>query len=396
MKLAYLINQYPKVSHSFIRREIKALEKLAGPITRISVRRVNEPIIDPTDIEEQKHTRFMLDEGKLGLASALTRVASQDPVRFKDASQLAATLGMHSERGLVYHGAYLAEACLLKIWCEREGITHIHVHFGTNPATVAMLCHALGGPAFSMTVHGPEEFDTAHAIGLGEKIKRSTFVVGISSFTRSQLWRYTPHHMWNKIHVVHCGLDELFFEGAKPLKKNLKFVSIGRLCEQKGQALLLDAFGRLVNSYPNAHLTLVGDGPLRKGLEARIMGLGLGDLVHITGWVTSDEVRHYLDEAMVMVLPSFAEGLPVSIMESYARLRPVISTYVAGIPELMDASCGWLTPAGSVDGLVDAFDRALSASESELQGLAEAGAKRVLERHAIAKSVEHLAQLLGP
>jgi glycosyltransferase involved in cell wall biosynthesis len=304
-------------------------------------------------------------------------------------------VGWNSERGVLRHFAYLAEACVLLGWFSQKGIAHVHAHFGTNSTTVAMLCHALGGPTYSFTVHGPEEFDKAEAIALPEKIKRADFVVGVSSFGKSQLYRWCDYKQWSKIHVVHCGVDDLFLTQAHtPIPDQPRLVCVGRLCEQKGHLILVEAAGRLAAEGLPFKLILVGDGPLRPQIEAMIAQLGLQDHIEITGWASNPEVQQQILASRVMVLPSFAEGLPVVIMEALALSRPVISTYVAGIPELVEpGTCGWLVPPGSVESLTEAMRAALQLPVEKLEQMGKVGAKRVAEQHDAVIEASKLATL---
>ena len=147
-------------------------------------------------------------------------------------------------RPLVYHVVCLAEACVVLALLRSCGASHLHAHFGTNSAEIAMLTRVLGGPPFSFTAHGPEEF--LQPMGLPEKTHRSAFVVAISSFGRSQLYLRLQHREWPKVHVVHCGLERIFYDMAPvPLPISHRFVCVGRLSEEKGQLLLLEAVARL-------------------------------------------------------------------------------------------------------------------------------------------------------
>jgi glycosyltransferase involved in cell wall biosynthesis len=270
----------------------------------------------------------------------------------------------------------------------------LHAHFGTNPAAVALLCRVLGGPTYSFTVHGPEEFDHPSELSLGAKIESAAFVVAISDFGRSQLYRWCAPADWPKIHVVRCGVDDAFLRTHPEPPQGHRLVCVGRLCEQKGQFLLLQAVGRLVQERVPVELILAGDGPLRPSLEGEIDRLGLRNTVRMTGWLTNAQVREEMRQARAVVLPSFAEGLPVVLMEALALGRPVITTYVAGIPELVEHGIhGWLVPAGSLDALTDALRQALQAPRSALKALGTAGAARVAEQHIAGREAGKLATL---
>ena len=350
MRVAYLINQYPKVSHSFIRREILALEQQGVDILRIALRGWDNEIVDEEDALELKRTRYVLKDGALPLMVATLRTLITRPICFARALRLAWNMSRRAERPLPVHLVYLAEACRILPWLRKAEIDHVHAHFGTNSAEVAMLVNVLGGPRWSFTVHGPEEFDKAASIGLAEKIRRAEFVVAVSSFGRSQLYRLVDHKFWPKVHVVHCGLDSAYLErrAGLPYKAN-RLICVGRLCEQKGQLLLIEAAHRLAAAGVDFELVLAGDGELRAAIENLIARYKLQGKVRITGWISGDRVREEILAARALVLPSFAEGLPVVLMEAMALRRPVISTYVAGIPELViSGEHGWLVPAGDV------------------------------------------------
>lgn len=388
MKIAYLVNCYPKASHSFIRREIRALEELGFEIVRVSVRPPAKDLVDPRDRDEAGRTHVLLRSPvRLGdllalLGGVLSR-ALRSPRRFLLALRGAVRLGWRSERGVAVHLIYLVEACALLRLAVRKGVRHVHAHFGTNPPAVCWLAHALGGLAYSFTVHGPEEFDQPTALKLEQKVAGARFVATVSEFSRSQLYRWSARADWDKIHVVHCGVDELFLVAkATPIPERPRLVCVGRLCEQKGQVLLIEAAARLAREGLAFELVLAGDGELRVPVEAAIAHHGLQQSVRITGWLSSDQVRAEILAARALVLASFAEGLPVVLMEALALGRPVISTYVAGIPELVvPEQSGWLVPAGDVEALAGAMRAALRATPAELEALGRTGAARVREQH---------------
>lgn len=393
-RIAYFINQYPKVSHSFIRREILALERLGFEVQRIALRGWSEPVADPEDIAERSRTQYVLEGGVLPLFWATLRVLLRTPSKFLSALMLAYKMSRHADRLFVYHLVYLAEACRMLPWLRSSGARHAHAHFGTNSTEVVMLAHALGGPPYSFTVHGPEEFDKPQFIHLDEKIRRSKFVVAISSYGRSQLYRWVEHAQWQKVQVVHCGLEAAFHDVPPSDVPDLpRLVCVGRLCEQKGQLLLIDALAGLAGRGIRCELVLAGDGEMRAEVEARVAHYGLHSQVRITGWISSAQVRQELLASRALVLPSFAEGLPVVIMEAMVLQRPVIATAVAGIPELVrNGECGWLVAAGSIDELTNAMENCLSTSVVQLATMGRAARARALQRHSIDTEASKLAR----
>jgi glycosyltransferase involved in cell wall biosynthesis len=394
-RVAYLVNQYPAVSHSFIRREIAALEAQGVSVARFSVRRPGT-LVDPADLAEAEKTRALLGAGPIALAAAWVFTAFAAPKAWLTVLGAAIRLGRRSDRGILRHVAYMAEACLLVRWLRAgENVTHLHAHFGTNSATVAMFSRTLGGPTYSFTVHGPEEFDHPIELSLPEKIARASAVVAVSDFGRSQLYRWIPHTEWPKVHVVHCGVDGAFLaSGPQPVNDNRRFVCVGRLCEQKGQLLILDAAAALAREGVAIEVVLAGDGPMRTEVDRRIRELGLEGSVRVTGWVSGDVVRQELLGARALLLPSFAEGLPVVLMEAFALGRPAITTFVAGIPELCENRVsGWLIPAGSVDAMTRAIKEALATPATELERMGRTAAAAAAARHDAHREAGRLAAI---
>lgn len=396
LKLAYLTTEYPKVSHTFIRREILELERRGHEVLRLAIRDPGDAIADGADRLEADRTIHFMNLSKWNILAKLTQTVLSRPFRWVVALRMTLAMSRASERGLLRHLAYLAEASVLLRILSTHDIRHIHVHFGTNAAAVARLIRSLGGPTYSMTIHGPVEFDAPLGFSLAEKAEDAAFVVAISSFCYAQLCRWVSPTQWNKIHVVHCSVDEEFFEPLVPVDSSSRiFFSIGRLAPEKGQLLLLDAMKQLIADAPDAQLVLAGDGVLRPLIEKHIRDLGLQGHVRLTGWLDEAAVKSYIRKARALVQPSFAEGLPVVIMEALALGRPVISTSIAGIPELVRTDeNGWLVAAGNVDELVVALHKALRATEEQLIAMGRAGRERVHLQHRVSTEVAVLEALL--
>lgn len=383
MKLAYILNTYPQPSHSFIRRELAAIETEGHSVTRLAMRRSGDALVDRLDQAEADRTEYVLDRGGVALCLIALGVFWHAPLSFFAAVKLALRFGQRSEAGRLRHLIYLVEACYVYRATQSHGIAHMHAHFGTNAATVAALTRALGGPTYSFTVHGPEEFDAPRALSLGQKIETSAFTVAVSQFGRSQLCRWVGPEHWSRLHVVHCGIEPGKFDAPKPVPDGpVRFVSIGRFAEQKGQHILIAAMAHLRASGCAAVLHLVGDGPLRPALERSIADAELQDCIVLTGWLDEAGVKAELEAATALIMPSFAEGLPMVIMEAMAAARPVVATYVAGIPELVqETETGWLVPAGDTGALADAMKQVAETPTETLRAMGEAGRHRVLDRH---------------
>ncbi|NNE52954.1 MAG: glycosyltransferase [Sulfitobacter sp.] len=394
MNIAYILNTYPQPSQSFIRREIRALEAQGHDVHRIAMRPPGMTLVDAQDRAEADKTEYVLAEGGAVLLGALWRRLRADAAGFGAALRAAIRMGAVSEVGRWRHLIYLAEAAYVAERAAALGVTHLHAHFGTNGAAVAMLVRLLGGPKYSFTVHGPEEFDAPRALSLGDKIHHAAFTVAISQFGRSQLCRWAHAADWARIEVVHCGIEPAKFNAPAPLRKGPRgLVAIGRFVEQKGQLALIDALARKESDIT---LTLIGDGEMREQIESRIAQYRLGDRVSLTGWVDEARIADELARAHGLIMPSFAEGLPMVVMEAMAAARPVIATYIAGTPELVqEGKTGWLVPAGDVNALADAMDSLAKAPLSRLTKMGETGRSRVLERHDVAQEAARLARLMG-
>lgn len=395
VRIAYLVDQYPKISHSFIRREILALEGQGFEVLRIALRGWGDELVDAKDLAERGRTRYVLREGAAKLLWAVMRTMLRAPRRFLVALVLAIRMGRRADRSLPYHLAYFAEACLILRWLRSFGATHVHAHFCTNPTEVAMLARELGGPPFSFTVHGTEFFDNVKLIGIREKVHRAAFVVATSFFGRGQIYRWTDRFTWSKANVIHCGLEREFYSIAhRSVPSVLSVVCVGRLSPEKGQLLLLEAVHRLARKGLRLGLVLAGDGDDRPEIERLVAAYELTSQVRVTGWVSSERVREEILAARALIVPSLAEGLPVVIMEAMALGRPVLATFVGGIPELVrPAENGWLFPAGSVDAMVAALEECAATSVATLQAMGEAGHRRIVERYSVDKEAAKLAVL---
>lgn len=381
MKIGYLTNVYPSVSGTFIRREIHALEAMGIAVERYAVRRWDGALADPADVAEAGRTRYLLSGRTLSLFGAFVAEAATNPVGFLKALGTSARLISNAGGRIVPHAAYLMEACALRRLAARDGISHIHAHYATNPTAVALLCQRLGGPSYSMTVHGPDELMDPNANSTALKVAHAGFVAAITQFCRMTIALAAGMGQWNKIDIVRCGLDLAEFPANAPPPSGNTIVCVGRLCPQKGQVLIPRALSAVSERHPNARIVMVGDGETRAEIVAEAARLGMADRMEFIGWASNADVRAHIQNARALLLPSFAEGLPVVLMEAFALRRPVITTFVAGIPELVDRSCGWLIPAGDEEALAHALDACLSADVQTLAAMGREGRRRVEAAH---------------
>ena len=395
MRIGYLMNAYPMTSTTFIRREIHAIEEHGVEVMRYAIRPWSEALVDEQDKAEKDITFYLLVGRVPGLLADFTKEFVTNPTGMIRALKSWMTLWRNAGRGFVPHVAYLLEAISLKRRSVSDGISHLHTHFSTNSAAVAMLSHRLGGPGFSFTAHGPDEFVDWGRSSLDLKVAEARFVIAISNYCRVTLARAAGMAQWNKLHIVGCGIDvDEFKPSDAPFDDTAPFVSVGRLCPQKAQTLVVDAVAQVARQHPNVRVVLIGDGESRADIEAAIAHHGISENITLLGWQDNETVRTELGRARALLLPSFAEGLPVVIMEALALGRPAISTYIAGIPELVDEDCGWIIPAGSVDDIATAMQEALTADAAELSAKGHVGRARVMERHDIRKNASALLELI--
>jgi glycosyltransferase involved in cell wall biosynthesis len=278
-------------------------------------------------------------------------------------------------------------------WMRRNGQTHLHVHLASQAASVGLFVHRVFGCGYSLTVHGPDEFYDAEGKYLSQKIAAADFIVCISSFTCSQLMTLSPYIHWKKFFVARLGVDATLF--SPPARNSpqeiFEILCVGRLTPAKGQHLLIDAVGRLIRQGRRVRLRLVGNGPDESSLRECAARLESPESVIFEGAVNQDRIRGIYATADVFCLPSFAEGLPVVLMEAMAMGIPCVSTKIAGVPELIRSEIdGLLVPASDLNTLVDALARLMDDGALRNR-LALSGRGRVLEHYNLAHNVETLA-----
>jgi glycosyltransferase involved in cell wall biosynthesis len=368
MRIAYLTSRYPQVSHTFIQREVTALRRTGVTAETFAIRRAKaDEVLSQADREEFARTTNLLPVSVAVLVAAHARAVVQGPFAYLRTLWKALRLTPGTARGTLWQLFYFGEAILMWHYCLDRGIRHVHVHFANVSADVAMLATAFGRLAqpdeswtWSFTMHGSTEFFDVRHFRLAQKAADARFVVCVSDFTRSQLMGMLPEREWPKLRVVHCGVDPATYapvRGERP-ESGLRVLCVGRLVPGKGQAVLLEAIGQLRAGGRDVRCTLVGEGPSRGVLEEAIRTNGMEGAVTLTGAVGQDEIRAAYGAADVFCLPSFAEGLPVVAMEAMSMEIPVVTTLIAGVPELItDDVNGLLVAPGRVDELALALQR---------------------------------------
>jgi glycosyltransferase involved in cell wall biosynthesis len=397
-RLVYLLSIYPAVSHTFFLNEIRELRKLGFAIETASINqpdrsRSNMPA---AELEETDGTFYIKSLGAAQAAWIAAKTILLRPRAFFRGLAAALRLGHWDLIATLYALLYFAEGLILGDWMRLRGHRHLHIHFCGPVASVGMLASITWGFPYSLTVHGPDEFYDVEKFYLRQKIERAKFIVCISDFARSQLMRVAASDHWSKMHVVRLGVDpELFVPKGRESEPDsaLEIICVGRLVASKGQLILLQACEVLLTEGYSLRVRLVGDGPDRRHLEAFADQKGIAAIFE--GAKTHDETRQLLGGAHLFALASFAEGVPVALMEAMAMEVPCVSTSIAGIPELIrDGLDGLLVPASSVEMLALALKRLLADPQLR-RSLGAAGRERVLNLYNLPQNVNSLARVLN-
>jgi colanic acid/amylovoran biosynthesis glycosyltransferase len=392
--MAYLLSQYPAVSHTFFLKELLGLKQLGFQIETASINPPDRPEerLSSVEAEEAKHIWYIKKIGYWKAASILLAVVIRHPrVLLRGISSVLElpACGLYRR---VYAGLYLAEAFFVGYWMKQRGLKHLHVHFGGPVSTVGMLVSQSWGVSYSLTIHGPEEFYDVGEFYLRQKIRQAKFIFCISDFCRSQLMKYSSPAEWNKLQVIRLGIcPEEFAPQPRASNGVVSLICVGRLVPAKGQMILARAIAALLALGHPLRAVFVGDGPDRKALESFITERGLSSQIIVCGALNHDQTREQLAQADIFALPSFAEGVPVALMEAMAMEIPCVSTYVAGIPELIRNNVdGILVPASSEEELTAAIERLVLDGELRRR-LGVSARERVLERYNLPENLKLLA-----
>jgi colanic acid/amylovoran biosynthesis glycosyltransferase len=398
LRLAYLLSIYPAISHTFFLNEIAALRGLGFAIDVASINRPERAAGPASMLEmsELKTTFCIKAMNPTRSFLVLLKILFRRPQVVFRGLRAAFSLDGWNLPATSYALFYLAEALLLGDWLRRRGHRHLHIHFGGPVATVGMLTAMAWQLSYSVMIHGPDEFYDVEKFYLRQKLQRARFVLCISDYCRSQVMKVCDPAHWTKLHVVRLGVDLEIFQPVAPIDRGgaIEIICVGRFVPAKGHLILLRAFSNLLDRGYNLRLRLIGDGRERGGMESFIAREKLGGSVIFEGALSHEATRHKLMHADIFVLASFAEGLPVALMEAMAMEIPCVSTFVAGIPELIrDGQEGLLVPPSSEAALSAALERLLSDADLR-RSLAAAGRRRVQELYDLHKNVRLLADAL--
>ena len=379
-RIAYMTGEYPRATDTFIQREVAALRRLGAHVETFSVRQPPAAEeVGPEQRAERTGTYYLLPPCAVELFKAHAGFLAKSPVRYLRALLLAIRLRPPGMKALGRQAAYFGEAGLVARRMLKHSLQHLHNHFSDSSCWVAMLASIMGGFTFSFTMHGPGEFFETMRWRLDEKIRRALFVCCISDFCRSQGMIFGPPENWDRMLVVHCGVDPEHFQPIQHQGRGSRVLFVGRLARPKGVPILLDAIAKLRESHPDVRLSIVGDGPDRQQLESTARTLGVESQVRFLGYQSQSQVRELLKQSDVFAMASFAEGIPVVLMEAMASGVPVVATRIAGIPELVeDGRSGFLVSPGDSAALAHRIGQLLD--DPDLRTTFAAPARLKIER----------------
>lgn len=401
-KIAYLTGEYPRATDTFIQREVMALRRHGLEVVTCSIRKTSaDHHVGPEQREEARNSFYVLAAARspVNLLRAHGARFIDNPGRYASAFGLALSTGSPGIRAFIYQIIYFLEAVVLADHLKRNGVVHLHNHIATSSCSVAMLASAVSGIPYSFTSHGPDEFFEPKRWRLDTKIARASFVVCISEFCRSQLMVFSDPVDWKKLHIVHCGVDLARYEteaAEQRVPRNAtqqRLLFVGRLAAVKGVPILIAALASLRQTFPDMRITMIGDGPERAKLEDEARTLGLSGIVDFVGFKSQAEVAASLQQTDILILPSFAEGLPVVLMEAMASRVPVIATRIAGVAELVDDGVhGILVPPGDIHSLEKAIGVLLKDPDRRF-AMGIAARKKVSAEFDVERETAWLAQL---
>ena len=403
MRVAYLLSRYPAVSHTFFLHEVLGLRQRGMHIETASINPPDRPIAELPALEaiEARSTIYIKSGRRRKMIFDVLAAIATHPGAFRRG--VIALLRVRdltlAQRGFWLF--YLAEAMLVGRWMEARRLNHLHVHFGGPVASVGMLAAAAWQVPFSLTIHGPDELLSVDAHHLREKVERASFVFCISDFCRSQLYQLTPPSEWGKFDVIRLGVDPVTLNPkSRPFSvssfsaapRKLELVCTGRLVPAKGHRTLLEALRQLRDRGVFLNVTLIGSGPELTRLENFVKAYGLDHAVTFTSALSHAETLTRLRKADIFALASFAEGIPVALMEAMSLGLPCVSTSVAGIPELIRAGVdGLLVPPANPQLLADALE-SLVLNPDLRKALGTSARQRVISEYNLPLNQELLAQ----
>ena len=396
--IAYLVGHYPGTSETFILREILAMRQAGLKVVTASVREPDVPKNGFTQIEQEEADRTFYVQRRGAARVLLDQFVcfGTRPIAYLRGLWKAVSLARWDMPLIVYHLIYLAEAVSLGRWLQKSQVKHVHVHFANATCIVALLVDKIFGIPYSVSVHGSNEFYDVYRQRLSEKMEGAMFARFISSFTRSQLMYVTRPEQWSKFEVCRLGVDpDKFLPRPAPQNEVATFLCVGRLVLAKGQIILLHSAAQLAGEGIPFHIFFVGGGPDADLLQAEASRLGLDEAVTFCGPLNQDVLLSYWNKADAFILPSFAEGVPVALMEAMSKEIPCVTTPVGGISELIESGVdGILVPPSDSVALAEAVRRL--ATDTQLrESLGRAARQKILRLYDLRRNAPQMAELLN-
>ncbi|MGD8717886.1 MAG: glycosyltransferase [Candidatus Zixiibacteriota bacterium] len=395
MRIGYIVFAFPQLSETFISGEIAVLERRGVAVTAFTLEppRPRPSLVEGVEADVPS-VDCSLPASNLRRLTVLFRMFSlavRRPVAFVRTLLSA----VFSRRKAVCLNFLQAGKAALHL--RRHGVDLLHGGFADQPATVAMFAAALSGLPFSFAAHSGRD-TRAEAVMLKQKVRYAAFVRTATRYIQEDLLgRFGGN---GKVRAIHCGVDRREFEKTSAHRRRpFRILSVGNLVEPKGFGYLLRAARRLKERGLAFECVLVGDGPLRRDLEALRDELGVADVVTFAGALSHDDVKERLREAAVFVLPcvpvpgGYMDSSPVVIKEAMASGVPVVSTDISGIPEAVEAGAGILVPPGDAEALAGAIEEVYDDSWNG-GGRFPAGPRIVEEKFDIEKNVAAMARAM--
>jgi len=394
VRLAYFTSCYPRATDTFIRREAIGLRARGFEVFTYSVHQAGSGHdVDPEVQAEKQATQYLLPVNYLSLLLDILALALTRPVRVLRTLWLALTTSRAGVKGHALQMAYLLEAILLSRRLKKDGIEHVHNHLGDSSGNVTLFTALILDIPFSISIHGPHIFFDAGDWALDVKARYAKFIACIGYYCRSQVMLNIDKAHWDKLKIVRCGIDPDAYRFRVPDPEVNTLLFVGRLDVEKGIPILFASMDILQKQGYDLKLVVLGDGRDRQFLESMAEQMGLSGNVDFRGFVGQDVISDELSTSDVFVLPSFAEGIPVSLMEAMATGIPVIATNVGGVSELVvNHETGLIVPASDEVSLTNAIARYVDQPEF-YQETAKKARVKVTEGFNIEKQVDELASL---
>jgi len=403
MRVAYLLSRYPAISHTFFLHEVLGLRVRGMHIETASINPADRPFdeLPQNEAVEAKNTYYIKTGNTAKMALDVATTILHYPRAFFRGLKATFSVKDVTVRQRFYWLLYLGEAMLVGRWMNERALNHLHVHFGGPVASVGMLAAAAWNMPYSLTIHGPEELLNVDTHHLREKIEHASFVFCISDFCRSQLYQLTTPAEWGKFHVIRLGVDPVTLSPTSrshsissvlAAPRTLDLVCTGRLVPEKGHRTLLEAVHQLRGRGVQLRVTLIGSGPELTQLQSFVIAYDLAHVVTFTSALSHPQTLGLLRKADIFVLASFAEGIPVALMEAMSLGIPCVSTSIAGIPELIHSGVdGLLVPPANPHALAGALESLVLDADLRKR-LGTSARERVINHYNLPLNQEMLAQ----